>query len=138
MIGLRQTGISNITPLAKSVKLFFLDLKDTNVRDISPLKELTNLKVLDIGETKVADLSALHNMPPLLELNVQGLQAFIDDCNKFSGTVQGCSVPNDDKLYRLCTNPDDFVFATQVSMSSLKNTLDEETVTSITTYKVKP
>ena len=133
VLSLRQTSISSITPLAKQSKLFFLDLKDTNVGDINPLKDLTNLKVLDISETKVTDLSALHNMAPLLELNVQGLQVSIDDCNKFSGTVQGCSVLNDDKLYRLCTNSDDFVFATQVSMSSLKNTLNERDCTKITT-----
>ena len=126
VLSLRQTSISNINPLAKHSQLFFLDLKGTNVVDINPLKELAHLKVLDIGETKVTDLSTLHNMPPLLELNVQGLQASIDDCNKFSGTVQGCSVLNDNKLYRLCTSPDDFVFATQVSMSSLKNALDEQ------------
>ena len=126
IVSLRQSNVSDIEPLSQHPDLFFIDIKSTNVADISPLESLSKVKVLDISNTSVSDLNPLKEMSTLIELNVQDLNISKDDCNQFSSVIQGCSVQNEDRLLKLCTNSDDFPFATQVSIHSLKRALQEQ------------
>lgn len=126
VLSLRETDVADLEPLAAHTDLFFLDLKDTRINDISPLKGLSNLKVLDIGNTNVTDLTPLKSLDSLLELNVQSTNVDASGCSTFSKVVQGCATLDDDTIMRLCRNPDEFVFATQVSMRSLKRDLKEK------------
>ena len=131
ILSLRETDVADLQPLATHTDLFFLDLKDTRVKDISPLKGLSNLKVLDIGSTNVTDLSPIKELDALLELNVQSTNIDASGCSAFSKVVQGCTALNNDTILRLCNNPDEFVFATQVSMRSLKRDLKEKDCTAL-------
>ena len=142
IVSLRQTRISDLGPLSEHSELFFLDLKQTQVSDLTPLIGLSKLKVLDIGDSKVTNLDPLVNLSSLIELSVQGINFPAQDCERFTGIIQGCSVENDDRLLKLCNNPDDFVFPTQVSMRSLMQDLKKtdcskirEGVNGLTTFR---
>ena len=141
IVSARQTTISDLGPLSGHSELFFLDLKQTDVSDLSPLRNQSNLKVLDIGDSKVTNLAPLTDLSSLIELSVHGIHVSTADCERFSGVIQGCSVQIEDRLLKLCNNPDDFVFQTQVSMRSLTQDLQEtdcskirERVNNLTTF----
>jgi Leucine-rich repeat (LRR) protein len=45
--------------LSHLTNLSMLDLRDTGVSDLSPLSHLTNLSMLDLRDTKVRDISPI-------------------------------------------------------------------------------
>lgn len=124
IVSIRQTTVSNLQPLSNHRSLFFLDARDTNITTLNPLKELTGLKVLDVGNTNVDSLEPIENIPSLMELNVQGLNIEPTSCLHFADVIQGCTRESTDRLMALCTHPDDFGFATQVSLHSLQKDLN--------------
>ena len=94
---LRETPVSDITPLARLKRLERLNLIDTQVRnlsplsglsnleglhligspvtDLSPLSKLTKLEEISLGDTLVRDLSPLASLPDLRILHLDGTQA---------------------------------------------------------------
>lgn len=124
VVSIRQTTVSNLQPLSNHRSLFFLDARDTNITTLLPLKELTGVKVLDVGNTNIDSLEPIENIPSLMELNVQGLNIEPTSCLHFTDVIQGCSNKTTDRLMALCSHPDDFAFATQVSLHSLQKDLN--------------
>ena len=67
-LDLSDTGISDISPLAKFTDLQSLNLTMLQISDISPIKALTKLRSLDLMDTMVSDLTPLSNLSALQSL----------------------------------------------------------------------
>ena len=63
---LRDTRVSDVTPLAGLEKLEWLDLHDTRVSNLAPLVGLKSLRQLDLKGTKVSDgqVKVVHQALP--------------------------------------------------------------------------
>ena len=67
-MGLGNSDIEDVAPLAALISLELLSLGVTQVRDLAPLAALTSLEQLDLGDTQVQDLrplAALANLRPI-------------------------------------------------------------------------
>jgi hypothetical protein len=64
-LDLRNTQVTDLSPLSVLTQLNLLDLSNTQVTDISPLSVLTQLNRLDLSNTQVTDLSVLKNLNKL-------------------------------------------------------------------------
>lgn len=71
-VGLADTGVSDLGPLATSVGLLELDVAHAAVADLSPLAGAGSLSMLDVRDNQVADVAPLAAMPALDELWVGG------------------------------------------------------------------
>ena len=74
--GLDCTGgnITDLSVLAFSPLINFLQLENVGVSDISPLAGLTNLIQLDLSENQISDLTPLSGLTSLLELDLRANQ----------------------------------------------------------------
>ena len=73
-VALRDTEVSNVSPLAKLTELRTLDLTNTQVSDVSALAKLTKLKSLDLNYTQVRDVSPLAKLTNLEKLYFHNTQ----------------------------------------------------------------
>ena len=73
-VDLRNTQVSDISPLAELNNLERLYLGITQVSDVSPLAELKSLRELSLSNTQVSDLSPLAELKSLNELWLRGTQ----------------------------------------------------------------
>ena len=69
-LGLSQTHLRDLTPLADFVNLRHLDLRVNQISDIGPLAGLTNLRVLDLESNEIADITPLSGLIRLQALNL--------------------------------------------------------------------
>ena len=68
----RETGLRDLTPLARLPNLKRLYLNSTFVNDLAPLAELHNLEALDLSFSDVSDLAPLASLVNLTTLNLRG------------------------------------------------------------------
>ncbi|WP_421742995.1 hypothetical protein [Cellulomonas sp.] len=71
-VGLADTGVSDLGPLATSVGLLELDVAHAAVADLSPLAGAGSLSMLDVRDNQVADVAPIAAMSALDELWVGG------------------------------------------------------------------
>lgn len=71
-LSLKNTDVSDLSPLANLKELTYLSLRKTAVSDISPLANLQTLSSLTLNETSVSDLSPLANLQELQTLLLSG------------------------------------------------------------------
>ena len=71
---LKDTQVSDVTPLQALTNLTDLSLYGTQVADIAPLQALTNLTDLYLGGTRVADVSPLQTLTHLTHLYLYNTQ----------------------------------------------------------------
>ncbi len=70
-VDLRNTQVSELSPLAELKSLEHLWLHNTQVSDLSPLAELKNLETLYLYNTPVSDLSPLAELKSLERLQLR-------------------------------------------------------------------
>ncbi len=71
-LGLEDTDVADIRPLAALKNLARLWLNGTHVSDLRPLSGLGSLTSLELGDTPVADLSPLRSLTRLEKLWLSG------------------------------------------------------------------
>ncbi len=64
-LNLRNTQVSDLTPLAGMVAMTMLYLSDTPVSDLTPLAGMVGMTWLSLGHTPVSDLRVVRAMPKL-------------------------------------------------------------------------
>ena len=69
-LNLKNTQVSDLSPLSDLTQLIHLNLTNTPVSDVSPLSGLTNLKFLSLSGTSVWDVSPLDKLTNLQELHL--------------------------------------------------------------------
>ena len=62
---LSNTQVTDLSPLSVLTQLNSLDLRNTQVTDLSPLSVLTQLNILDLHDTQVTDVLPLKNLTSL-------------------------------------------------------------------------
>jgi hypothetical protein len=85
-IDLRDTKVSDISPLQGLTQLQSLNLRDTKVSDISPLQGLTQLQKLFLSGARVSDISPLQGLTQLQDLDLRGTQ--VSDISPLRGLTQ--------------------------------------------------
>ena len=73
-LDLRNTQISDATPLAGLTSLTDLFLSNTQIRDAAPLAGLTSLTDLDLGDTQISDAAPLAGLTSLTILYLNNRQ----------------------------------------------------------------
>ena len=73
-LNLRDSQVSNLTPLSGLLALKSLDLESTHVSDLTPLSGLTALRSLDLMSAQVSDLTPLSGLTALEYLNLWNTQ----------------------------------------------------------------
>ena len=68
LLNLSNTQVSDISALKKLKQLAYLNLGNTPITDISPFAGLTQLTMLDLHKTAITDISALVNLEQLTKL----------------------------------------------------------------------
>ncbi|MCP3972171.1 MAG: leucine-rich repeat domain-containing protein, partial [Rhodobacteraceae bacterium] len=71
-LGLDNTGVSDLTPLAGMTALTTLWLSDTGVSDLTPLAGMTALTSLWLERTPVQDISVLTGLTNIADLRLDG------------------------------------------------------------------
>ncbi len=71
---IRDTQVSDLTPLANLQSLKTLGLGATQIRDLTPLANLQSLESLYLGDTQVSDLTPLANLQSLKTLGLSDTQ----------------------------------------------------------------
>ena len=91
-VGLPNTQVSDLTPLAELNNLTRLDLYETQVSDLSPLAELTNLEALDLAGTQVTDLSPLVKLEKLEWLLLEDTQVSEEQLQTLRKALPDCEI----------------------------------------------
>jgi len=84
--GLRDSNITDISPLAGFTNLGWLDLADNQISDLSPLAGLTKLEVLFLGDNNITDISPLAGLTKLRTLHLPDNQ--ISDLSPLKGLTE--------------------------------------------------
>ena len=69
---IKDSEISDLSPLAGLKNLSFIHIEGGNIRDLSPVKRLTNLWALKIGHNSISDLSPIAGLHGLENLGFYG------------------------------------------------------------------
>lgn len=69
---LQNTQVKDIAPLAALSELFMLELRGLRIDDFKPLHSLINLHYLDLAHTNMVDLSPLRFLTALTQLYLRG------------------------------------------------------------------
>ncbi len=85
-LDLKNTRVSDLTPLKGLPNLKKLELQFSKVTDLTPLKGLPNLRFLALGNTKVSDLTPLKGMPNLQCLYLQNTK--VTDLTPLKGLAE--------------------------------------------------
>ena len=88
---LKDTQVSDVTPLQALTNLTDLYLGGTRVADVSPLQTLTHLTHLYLYNTQVVDLTPLQTLTNLTDLSLSGTQAV--DLRPLSGLANLIKAP---------------------------------------------
>ncbi len=75
-LNLRETPVTDLTPLKNCFELSLLNISDTNVKDLTPLSRLSNLRRLTCRNTQITDFSPLQGLKKLEYLDISGTTAF--------------------------------------------------------------
>lgn len=70
-VDLRQSEISDLTPLSQQRSIRLLVLRGTAVRDLSPLSHLDAIEMLDLSDSRVEDLTPLATATKLQRLDLR-------------------------------------------------------------------
>ncbi len=82
-LGLSDTRIIDLTPLAGMTGLKYLFLTNTQITDLTPLAGLTELQRLDLDHTEITDLTPLAGLTGLQNLDLTNTQ--ITDLTPLAG-----------------------------------------------------
>jgi len=91
-VDLRDTQVTNLSPLAELTSLEWLNLNNTQVSDLSPLVELKNLEGLGLHHTQVSDLSPLAELKNLERLNLNNTQVSNGQVQKLRLALPNCEI----------------------------------------------
>ena len=90
--GLRDSNITDISPLAGLTKLRRLDLPDNQISDLSPLKRLTKLEELHFYRNEITDISPLKGLTKLRYLSVDGYPISEDQKAMLKKALPNCEI----------------------------------------------
>jgi hypothetical protein len=91
-LNLYSAGVKDLSPLAELTKLEILTLSYTQVSDLSPLAELKNLEQLFLINTQVSDLSPLVELKNLYHLRLDNTQVSDEQVQELRQALPNCSI----------------------------------------------
>lgn len=84
-LSIRNTGISDLSPLADLRALRQLNITNTKVTDISPLSKLKTLQVLGARSIRINNLTALTSLYELTNINLR--ETYVKDLSPLANLV---------------------------------------------------
>ncbi len=92
VVHLRNTQVSDLTPLANLQSLKCLDLTDTQVSDLTPLANMKRLGRLHVSKTPVSDLTPLANLTSLESLYLTDTQVSEEQITTLQQALPNCVI----------------------------------------------
>ena len=91
-VDLRESLVSDLSPLAELKNLAALIINDTPVSDLTPLAEVKNLTELWLNDTQVSDLTPLTKLKNLYGLHLHNTQVSEEQVQELQQALPNCQI----------------------------------------------